>query len=63
MVSVIFGMLAVILGTFGMRRWSGDLIQFLKGMLPIALFISGIIAIIAGSSSRKHKSSSKEKGP
>lgn len=62
MVSVVFGILAVILGVVGIHRWTGDLIHFLKGMLPVALMISGFIAIVAGGSSRKRKSSPKEKG-
>ena len=62
MVSVFFGLVAVILGAVGMHRWTSDLIHFMKGMLPVALLISGVIAMIAGGSSRKRKTSPKEKG-
>ena len=30
-----------------MRTWFGDLVHFLKGMVPVSLFFAGIIAIIA----------------
>ena len=48
MLSAVFGLLAVLLGLWGMFTWGSDLIHFLKGIIPISLFFSGLIAIVAG---------------
>ena len=55
MLSLFFGLLAILAGLWGMWNWSGDLIHFLKGMVPISLFFAGLIAIIAGMSSLSSK--------
>ena len=61
MVSVLFGLFAIGLGLIGMFSWPGDLVHFMKGMIPISLFLAGVIAVIAGLSSQG-KRSSREKG-
>ena len=48
MLSAFFGVLAVLAGLWGIQTWFGDLVHFLKGIIPISLFFSGLIAIIAG---------------
>lgn len=50
MVSIAFGVLAVLAGLYGMKIWSSETLHFLKGLLPISLFFAGLIAIIAGAS-------------
>ena len=64
MLSAIFGLGAVFLGLWGMHIWGVDVINFLKGMIPISLFFAGIIAIIAGFSnlSTKRPPSGSKKG-
>jgi hypothetical protein len=61
MVSLVFGIFAVVLGIWGMWVWRVDLIYFVKGMGPLSLFLAGVIAIIAGISSRVAKPSSRDK--
>jgi hypothetical protein len=60
MVSILFGILAVLGGLWGICNWSGDLIHFLKGLVPISLFFAGIIAIITGMSGPSKPSTSKK---
>jgi hypothetical protein len=50
MLSILFGLIAVLAGLYGMRIWFPDLIHFFKGLLPVSLFFAGIVAIIAGMS-------------
>jgi len=62
MLSLFFGLVAVVLGLWGSCLWTADLLHFLKGMFPISLFFAGIIAIIFGlarSSSRTPPGSKK----
>jgi len=55
MLSLLFGLLAVAGGLWGMRHWFREMIYFLKGMVPISLFFAGFIAIIAGLSRSNSK--------
>ena len=62
MLSVFFGIAAASLGLWGAWTWNVDLLHFLRGMLPVSLFFSGIIAVIFGlaRSSRKTPPGSKK---
>jgi hypothetical protein len=48
MISFIFGLLAMVLGAWGALVWRAELLMFLKGFLPISLFLSGVLAVIVG---------------
>ncbi len=54
MASVAAGLLAMILGLVGLWVWRWDFARFLKGMIPLSLFLAGLIAIIAGLSHQRH---------
>ena len=53
MISVFFGLGAVLLGGWGLTLWRADFFHFLKGLLPVSLLFSGIIAVWAGISGKK----------
>jgi FtsH-binding integral membrane protein len=48
MPSVIFGLLALALGLLGVTAWWWSVTEFLRGALPVALIILGLIALAAG---------------
>ena len=48
MMSFIFGMAAMAFGLWGVWAWQEDFIHFLKGCIPISLFLSGVLAVIIG---------------
>ncbi|MBF0268825.1 MAG: hypothetical protein HQL44_09545 [Alphaproteobacteria bacterium] len=48
MPSVIFGLLTVALGLWGLTAWWWSVTEFLRGALPIALIFLGLVALAAG---------------
>jgi FtsH-binding integral membrane protein len=48
MPSVIFGLLALALGLFGVTAWWWSVTEFLRGAVPVALIILGMVALAAG---------------
>lgn len=48
MISILFGIIAAVLGGYGIFFWADDFFSFLKGVLPFTLFCGGIVAILAG---------------
>jgi hypothetical protein len=48
MVSVLFGLLSVALGVWALWLWRVDVLNLLKGLLPLCLTLSGAIAIVMG---------------
>jgi hypothetical protein len=48
MPSVIFGLLTVALGLWGLTAWWWSVTEFLRGSLPIALIFLGLVALAAG---------------
>ena len=48
MLSAFFGVVAAALGFWGVWIWRHEFVQFLKGMVPISLFMAGILALIIG---------------
>lgn len=48
MMAVIVGLVFFVGGLWGMLHWFPAFLVFLKGMIPVSLFIGGIVAIIAG---------------
>jgi len=55
MLSFMFGLIAVLMGGWGMMMWSDSLMGFLKGMLPLSLCLAGFIAMIMGIASLNSK--------
>lgn len=45
---VIFGLLAISLGLWGMAAWWWSVTEILRGLVPIILLILGILSIAAG---------------
>jgi FtsH-binding integral membrane protein len=48
MPSVIFGLLALALGLWGLTAWWWSVTEFLRGALPIVLIGFGLVALAAG---------------
>ena len=48
MISMLFGIVAAACGLWGIFTWWNELLLLLKGLLPISLFFSGIVALIVG---------------
>lgn len=48
MSSIIFGSVLIITSLFGFTYWWWDVVVILRGLLPIILFIIGVVAIVAG---------------
>lgn len=47
-IAIVGGIIAVILGIWGIVLWWGAFIHVLKGTIPAFLILAGIIALIAG---------------
>lgn len=48
MVSLIAGIVSVILGFIGLGFWRQDLVNVLKGTMPLLLVLGGLIAVYGG---------------
>ncbi|MBF0326867.1 MAG: hypothetical protein HQL38_05485 [Alphaproteobacteria bacterium] len=48
MPSVIAGLLALALGLWGLTAWWWSVTEFLRGAMPIALILFGVVALAAG---------------
>ena len=48
MPSVIFGLLTLALGLWGMTAWWWSVTEFLRGAVPVVLIGLGIVALAAG---------------
>ena len=48
MPSVIFGLLALALGLWGLTAWWWSVTEFLRGAMPVALIALGLVALAAG---------------
>ncbi|CAA7622573.1 magnetosome protein MamI [Magnetospirillum sp. SS-4] len=48
MPSVIFGLLALALGLLGVTAWWWSVTEFLRGAVPVALIVFGLVALAAG---------------
>lgn len=45
---VIFGLLAISLGLWGMAAWWWSVTEILRGLVPIILLLLGILSLAAG---------------
>ncbi len=48
MPSVVFGLLALALGLWGMTAWWWSVTEFLRGAVPVVLIGLGLVALAAG---------------
>ena len=60
MISLILGIVTVILGCIGLGFWGHDLVNVLKGTIPILLILGGLIAVYGGYTSIKDKEEAKK---
>ncbi len=51
MIAIIFGAAAIAAGVYGIHHWSGYLVVFLKGTVPVSILCAGVVAVLAGLSS------------
>ncbi|MBN1624931.1 MAG: hypothetical protein JW944_00290 [Deltaproteobacteria bacterium] len=58
MVSLLGGIIALVLGIVALIFWFGELLDVLKGTLPILFILGGILAAYLGFEEIKDKSSS-----
>ncbi len=56
---VIFGLLALSLGLWGMVAWWWPLTEFLRGLAPIVLVLLGVVALAAGVSKVRRQKGAK----
>ncbi len=58
--SIIGGIVAAVLGVWGLIAWWPDFLQVLRGAIPILAVLGGVVAIIAGASSVKEAREAKK---
>lgn len=46
--SIIGGLIALALGIFALISWQWRVVEFFQGLIPLALIIGGIVAVVAG---------------
>lgn len=51
MLAIVFGLIFMVLGLWGLVSWWADFLTILKGMLPVLFFFGGLLAVIAGATS------------
>lgn len=59
--SIILGSILVVVSLFGFMYWWWDVIDILRGIIPIVLLILGIVAIGAGLNMTKEEPIKKRK--
>jgi hypothetical protein len=53
MIAIIFGLMAMGLGIYGIYVWTPNFLLLLKTLIPAGLIFAGLIAFLAGISSLK----------
>lgn len=51
--SILGGIIAVLLGIWGLKSWIGPFVKVLQGTIPAILILGGVIAFFAGVSEIK----------
>ncbi len=54
------GLIAVLLGLWGMFHWAGEFLIIIKGLIPVSLVFAGIVALIVGLSAKSSSPSDKQ---
>lgn len=57
---VIFGLLAISLGLWGMAAWWWSVTEMLRGLVPILLLLLGVVALAAGLSKVRGEKTDRE---
>jgi hypothetical protein len=60
MPSVIFGLLSLALALWGLTAWWWSVTEFLRGVLPIALLLFGVVALASGVQSVREPNGSRK---
>ena len=55
MINIIAGLIAIVLGIWGLGVWWWSFSEVLRGLIPLVLIIGGLAAIAAGIGSFKDK--------
>ena len=48
MLAIVFGLIFMILGLWGLASWWTDFMMVLKGLIPVLFVFGGLLAVIAG---------------
>ncbi|MBF0621343.1 MAG: hypothetical protein HQL54_05400 [Magnetococcales bacterium] len=48
MLTIVFGLVALALGLWGLSAWWWSVVEILRGLMPIVLTLLGLVAIGAG---------------
>jgi len=59
---VIFGLLAISLGLWGMAAWWWSVAEVLRGLTPIVLVLLGLISLAAGVSKLREEKTVRDEG-
>lgn len=59
---VIFGLLVLSLGLWGMAAWWWSVTEVLRGLTPIVLVLLGLVSLAAGVSKLREEKSVKDEG-
>jgi len=59
--NIIAGLIAIALGLLALISWPWRVLEVAQGLVPIVLFIGGVVAILAGIELAKEKSASAAK--
>ncbi|OEJ67293.1 magnetosome protein MamI [Magnetovibrio blakemorei] len=57
---VIFGLLAISLGLWGMSVWWWSVAELLRGLIPIILVFLGVVSLAAGVSKMRQENGPKD---
>jgi len=58
--ALIGGLIAVVLGVWGILSWTADFLMVLKGSVPLMVALGGLLAIIAGVTTMKDAAEAKK---
>jgi fatty acid desaturase len=59
MLAVIFGLIFMVLGIWGLAAWWWDFVAILRGLIPPLIICGGLLAVIAGVTSMRDAAESK----
>jgi hypothetical protein len=60
MMALIVGLIICVLGAWGLVHWFGPFKEVVKGLVPVMLVCSGLLAVIAGITSVKDAAEAKK---
>lgn len=60
MLAILFGVIFMALGIFGVFTWWSSFMVVLKGLLPFLIIFGGLLSIVAGASKINERAAAKE---